>query len=316
MPFDPDAYDWPLDERGYARTLELARELRPYFRPRWFGFERLRGERGMIIAANHGLFGHELLPLLLGAHEVAHRTLRTLSDRVLFATALQRRLLRPVGSCQGTPAVAHKLLTRGELVYTCPGGAREALAPATERYQLSWEGHTGFVRSAIRAGAPIVPMAIIGIDETYREVVSRDEVRASPLGALILRWFGEKYLTPIHLGVGLAPLPQQLTFHCGVPIEVPGDPSLADDPRTVARLHERARRATEALIAHGLREREEHLATLPWRERLANELLLRFAAGGAGVARGEAPAPQRRATGKRPRAPARRPRKRRTKRVG
>ena len=92
MPFDPDAYDWPLDERGYARTLERARELRPYFRPRWFGFERLRGERGMIIAANHGLFGHELLPLLLGAHEIAHRTLRTLSGPVRRSG----RLLIPV----------------------------------------------------------------------------------------------------------------------------------------------------------------------------------------------------------------------------
>lgn len=312
MPFDPDAYDWPLDERGYARTLALARRLRPYFRPRHFGFERLRGARGMIIAANHGLFGHELLPLLLGAHEIAHRTLRTLSDRVLFATALQRRALRPVGSCHGTPAVAHKLLTRGELVYTCPGGAREALAPAAERYRLAWEGHTGFVRSAIRAGAPIVPMAIIGIDETYREVVTREEVRASPLGALILRLFGEKYLTPIHLGVGLLPLPQALTFHCGTPIEVPADPSLADDPRTVARLHERARDETEALIQHGLAEREEHLAALPPRERLVNELLLCFAAGSAGVPRGKPPA--RRATPKRAPAPARRPR--RTKRVG
>lgn len=283
MPYDPDALDWQLDETGYARTLAAARVLRPYFRPRFFGFERLRSERGMIIVANHGLFGLELMPLLLGVHEIAHRTLRTLSDRVLFLTELQRRALRPFGSCQGTPGVAHKLLTRGELVYTCPGGAREALAPASDRYKLFWKGHDGFVRVAIRAGAPIVPMAIIGIDEIYRELFTRDRVRRSQLGRLILRLLGEKYLTPIYVGVGALPIPQELSFHCGEPIEVPRDPRRASDAKLVRSLHRAAERETARLIRHGLRERRAHLAALPPASRWLNESLLRYAAGGAPI---------------------------------
>ena len=292
MSYDPDALEWKLDEAGYARTLAAARVLRPYFRPRFFGFEHLRSERGMIIVANHGLFGLELMPLLLGVHEIAHRTLRTLSDRVLFLTALQRRALRPFGSCQGTPGVAHKLLTRGELVYTCPGGAREALAPAADRYKLFWKGHDGFVRVAIRAGAPIVPMAIIGIDEIYRELFTRDRIRHSQLGQLILRLLGEKYLTPIYVGLGALPIPQALSFHCGEPIEVPRNPERADDQKLVRRLHRAAERETARLVAHGLDERREHLAKLPPARRWLNESLLRYAAGGSEIA---VPATSRRA---------------------
>jgi len=231
----------------------------------------------MLLVANHGLFGHELPFLQLGAHEIAQRPLRSFSDHVLFVVPPVRRVMMGIGVCEGTPGVAQRVLTRGELAYTCPGGAREALAPVEDRYKLYWDGRYGFVRSAIRAGAAIVPLAIIGIDETYRQVLSADAVRATPLGQLIVRAVGEKYLMPLYLGLGALPLPQQLHFYAGAPVAVPNDPLAADDAALVHDLQLQVRRETERLIAEGLAARERRRAEMAPSARALETLLRRMA---------------------------------------
>lgn len=263
MAFDPDEHSWDLDLRAYRRTIAGARRLQPWFRPRYEGFETLRGERGIMLVANHGLFGQELSPLLVGAWDHAHRPIRAIADHVLFATAIQRRVMESRGAAEGTPAVAHKLMTRGEIVYVCPGGAREALADAKDRYRLFWDGHYGFVRSAIRAGAPIVPMAILGHDETYAQIRTATEMKKTPLGRFIRRAFGEKYVTPLYMGLGPIPLPQRFHFSVGKPIEVPNDPERASDEATVEVLHGESQRALERLIADARVARARYLESMP-----------------------------------------------------
>lgn len=216
-----------------------------------------------MLVANHGLFGHELLPLLVGAWDHANRPVRALADRVLFATSVQRTFMRARGAAQGTRAVAHRLMSRGEIVYVCPGGAREALADAKHRYKLLWEGHDGFVRSAIRASAPIAPMAILGHDETFLQLRTAEQMRRTPVGRFIERAIGKKYVTPMYAGLGPAPLPQRFHFVVGAPISVPDDPSLADDEATVATLHAKTKAALEGLIARTRLQRAQRLAAMP-----------------------------------------------------
>lgn len=263
MPFDPDSDPWDLDVRAYRRTVERARARQVWFRPTYEGFENLRGLGGTMLVANHGLFGHELLPLLVGAWDHAHRPIRALADHVLFATPVQRRWMRARGAAEGTRTVAHRLMSRGEIVYVCPGGAREALADAKLRYTLLWDGHDGFVRSAIRASAAIVPMAILGHDETYRQLRTAAQVRRTPFGRLIEHAVGPKYVTPMYLGLGPAPLPQRFHFLVGTPIPVPADPGLADDEDTVAELHRRTKLTLEQLLARAQLARAQRLAAMP-----------------------------------------------------
>ena len=264
-----DPLDWRLPQRDFDRALQLARVMRRYFRPIYTGFEHLRSRQGMMLVTNHGLFGLDMPLLQLGVHEIAQRQLRSFSDHVLFVIPPVRRALMSLGVCEGTPAVAHRLLKRGEIAFTCPGGAREALAPACDRYKLDWDGRFGFVRSAIRAGAAIVPLASIGSDEMYRQLIDANAAKATPVGQLIARLLGEKYVLPLYAGIGPLPLPQRLHFLAGTPIQVPADPAAADDDALVRTLHAAARSATESLIAEGLAAREE-------RRRLAEPGLERF----------------------------------------
>jgi len=53
------------------------------------------------------------------------------------------------------------VLSRGEQLLVTPGGSREA-QPSRDFYRLRWEGRYGFARLAVRTGAPIVPLAVVG----------------------------------------------------------------------------------------------------------------------------------------------------------
>lgn len=274
MPFDPDTHSWDLDEAAYAASLARSRLYQPWFRPVYEGFEHLRAPGGVMLVANHGLFAQEVAPLLIGANDEAGRPIRALGDRVLFATALQRALMARRGAAEGTPAVAHRLLSRGEIVYVCPGGAREGLADAKDRYRLFWEEHYGFVRSAIRASARIVPMAILGHDETYAQLRTASQVDRTAVGRLIRATLGPKYVTPMYVGLGVLPLPQRFYFRVGPAIAVPDDPELATHEPTVQALHAQAKRAVEGLLVEAQVARAQRIAALPPTERWIEERLL------------------------------------------
>ncbi len=153
-----------------------------------------------------------------------------------------------------------------------------------DRYKLFWDQSRGFVRSSIRAGAPIAPMAILGHDETFRQLRTAPEMKRTPLGKLVVKAFGAKYVPPLYVGLGPFPLPQQFHFLVGELIEVPADPSLADDPATVDALHEQSRVAVEALIARAKERRQRRLASMPdGPEKWLEKALIRAAGDGTGT---------------------------------
>ena len=69
-----------------------------------------------------------------------------------------------------------QLLEQGLLVVVAPGGMKEALRPREERYQVKWSDRKGFVRLALRTGAPLVMAACPKADDLY-DVVDSDLTR-------------------------------------------------------------------------------------------------------------------------------------------
>ena len=65
---------------------------------------------------------------------------------------------------------ADRLLRKGELVGVFPEGFKGVGKPFSERYKLQRFGRGGFVASAIRAGVPIIPCAIVGAEEIYPKI--------------------------------------------------------------------------------------------------------------------------------------------------
>jgi 1-acyl-sn-glycerol-3-phosphate acyltransferase len=198
----------------------------------------------------------DLLVLVALFHERLGRVLRSLGDRVVFATPIFRDLARTMGVIEGEPEATVRLLQDDELVLVYPGGAKEALSTPEDVYRLQWESSRGFIRTALRAQKPIIPVAGIGNEELYVQVVSKDRVRESRVGRLISQFLGDKYVTPLYMGLGMLPFPTELHYLIGEPIHLPYGPEAADDDEIVGTLHQQVTEATQQLIYQGLDQRK------------------------------------------------------------
>jgi 1-acyl-sn-glycerol-3-phosphate acyltransferase len=116
-----------------------------------------------------------------------------------------------VGGVFGTPESACALLDAGHLVVCYPGGAREVFKGPAKKYRLSWERTLGFAKVAIMTGAPVVPFAGRGVDDSFINL-------GAP--ALARHRLG-RYAVPMSVGIGPLPLPVQFRFRLGAPLEPP-----------------------------------------------------------------------------------------------
>ena len=141
-------------------------------------------------------------------------------------------------SHQGQPGHAPQaLLAAGELVGVFPEGFKGIGKPFSERYQLQRFGRGGFVRTAISAGVPIVPCAIVGAEEIYPMI--GNAARAARL--LRLPYFPVTPLFPWLGPLGAVPLPSNWIIEFCDPV-----PTAAAGRAAAARPDDEARSTTLA----------------------------------------------------------------------
>ena len=245
-----------FDPRAYRRLLQGVSFLRQWFEPAITGVEHIPRSEGALIVTNHGHFGMDLPVLLSLVLDATDRPVRSLGDRVVFAAPFFRDFAHKLGAIEGAPDAAVELLRDDQLVLVYPGGAREALHEPESAYRLEWENSLGFIRTALRAQKPILPIAGIGNEELYVQVVSQDRVRETGIGKFVTKFIGEKYVPSLYMGLGPLPFPSDLRYIVGEPIKFAEGPEAADDPDVVATLHRHVTDTTQALIDAGLRARE------------------------------------------------------------
>lgn len=225
----------PLDDGHWIlrrAVLPFSRALSRYHRASFEGGPPPAGP--CIYVALHGA-GYLVLDLMLagyflqwkGFHERGepHVPLRIVAaesriEKVLPGLPWLKERVGAIGTAE-EDCVA--VLERGEQLLVTPGGMREA-RPSRDFYRLRWSGRYGFARLALRTGAPIVPLAVVGGAEAYP---------GFRLGTL-------SFWAPL-------PLPARLHVALGAPIPVPRAPERARDPGAVEPLHALARERTQAL---------------------------------------------------------------------
>jgi 1-acyl-sn-glycerol-3-phosphate acyltransferase len=134
--------------------------------------------------------------------------------------------LRKLGTVAASPNNARKALDAGAVLLVYPGGDYEVHRPSWQRNKVDFDGRKGFIRLALDAGVPIVPVVSIGGQETAL-FLSRGE-RLAHLLALD-RMFRLKVL-PISIAapwglnvgdmLGHIPLPAKLTIETLPPIDL------------------------------------------------------------------------------------------------
>ena len=90
------------------------------------------------------------------------RPLHGTAHDALMAAPLIGSYFRKMGVLPAAPDSIASALEAGHDVALWPGGEIDSLRPWTERDKAVLAGRTGFIRMAIQAGVPIVPIATVG----------------------------------------------------------------------------------------------------------------------------------------------------------
>jgi 1-acyl-sn-glycerol-3-phosphate acyltransferase len=157
--------------------------------------------------------------------------------------------MRKLGGVVASPYNALRLLEQDELVAVFPEGAKGAGKGFGQRYRLQRFGRGGFVEIALRTGAPIVPVAVVGSEEIYPKVAD---------APLLARLIGAPYfpITPTFpaLGpLGLVPLPSKWRIEFCEPIPTSQyGPEAAEDRSFVFELSEQIRETVQSKVYDNL----------------------------------------------------------------
>jgi 1-acyl-sn-glycerol-3-phosphate acyltransferase len=254
------AGDWSLDGQN-ARFMELQKYfwnplMDYYFRMEIEGWEQLPEPPALVVGIHSGA------PFVWDAWTVGIQWWRRFGrDRVLHGTAHDALMAAPgigayfrsMGVLPAAPDSIAAALAAGRDVALWPGGEVDALRPWTERDKAVLAGRTGFIRMAINAGVPIVPVATVGGPDSMPVLFrGRRIAKALQLDKIArLKVFPVALSAPWVIGPAALPeipLPTKIRTAFQAPIELDHDPDRAHDRRYVEKKYEEVRRS----IQHGM----------------------------------------------------------------
>lgn len=243
-----------VDEFGYdARFSETVRPLLEFLYAVWWrveasGVECVPASGPALIVANHsGVLPWDgvMIKLAVRHEHRARRQCRLLALDMFALLPFLAPLLARLGEVRASQENGLRLLRKGELVGVFPEGVKGVGKRFKDRYQLARFGRGGFVRLALRSGAPIVPCAVVGAEEIH-PVLARADWIGRPLG---LPYFPLTPSFPVLGLLGLVPLPSRWSIEFADPVAVDGyGPEAADDPILVSRLAEQVRSTIQRMI--------------------------------------------------------------------
>lgn len=245
--FDP----WGLHPETVRKSiLPVLLLYRYWFRVETFGIERVPAG-GVLLVANHAgqlPFDAAMVSAAMLLEAEPPRIVRGMAEYWVSQLPFVSEFAARGGAVAGTPATCREMLEAGEAVMVFPEGVRGMNKLYKERYRLQRFG-SGFVRLALEARVPIVPIAVVGSEEQQPGLANwRSLGRALGMPAFPVTptfpWLGP---------LGLLPLPVKYRMYFGEPLHFEGSPS--DEDAVIDEKVGRVREAIEALFARGLAER-------------------------------------------------------------
>src|SRR4051812_4954729 len=171
------------------------------------------------------------------------RILHGTAHDMLMATPLVGTYFRKMGVLPAAPDSISAALAAGHDVALWPGGEIDSLRPWTKRDEAILAGRKGFIRMAIKAAVPIVPISTVGGPDSM-PVLTRGHNLAK---ALQLDKIARLKIMPIALSApwGLAPamlpeipLPTKIRTAFQEPIELDTDPERVNDDAYVDAMYD------------------------------------------------------------------------------
>jgi 1-acyl-sn-glycerol-3-phosphate acyltransferase len=250
-----------VNDRGYdpwgfhAGTAKLyfsiAKQVYRYFRPRVHGIENIPKGRVLIVPNHSGQLPFDGLVVATACLLEADppRLVRTMAERWFPTLPFVNIAFSRSGVTVGDPINCRNLLTADNAILVFPEGVRGSGKTWQHRYQLADFGR-GFMRLALQSEAPVVPVGVIGAEESIISIAD-----ARPLAQL----FGAPYLPvpallPLLGPLAYLPIPTRFHVYFGEPLQFEG-PFDDEDEAIQEKVHF-VQEAVRDLIDRGLNERD------------------------------------------------------------
>jgi 1-acyl-sn-glycerol-3-phosphate acyltransferase len=193
-----------------------------YFRGEVRGLENIPAEGPCLLVGNHSggtliadtfVFAGEFYAHF-GPHRRFHQLAHDIAARVP-GTGINR---------WGTVAASHdnarKAFDRGAAVLVYPGGDYETYRPSWHSDRIEFGGRKGFVRLALEAGVPIVPVVALGGQETAFFLTRGERVARASRWAELTRIKVLPVALAPPFGISVLDLPPRLPLPSKITIEV------------------------------------------------------------------------------------------------
>lgn len=186
----------PQQKRRLFRDLErvdpvFAKKMMPFLKGLWdhyfrcdiSGWENVPEKRALYVGNHNGLITFEVLMLFYAWWEKfgSNRRALGLAHSVALNNPFFRWIVPRLGAIPADPEIAIEALDRDYSLLVYPGGEKESFRPYTERKKVDFFQRKGFIKLALKAKVPIVPIVSVGAHESY-VILHRGEEIAEALG--------------------------------------------------------------------------------------------------------------------------------------
>ncbi len=248
--------DWGLD-------MEFLNLVQPFFtfmykrywRVQTTGIEHIPDTGRALLVVNHSgqlPWDGAMVGTAVWLEHPAQRLVRTLYATWFPTLPFFSAMFTKLGQALATVDNGIRLLEEDQLVAVFPEGYKGVGKLFRERYRLARFGRGGFVRMALRTGAPMIPVSVVGAEETYISLY-KSPTMAKLIGfpyfpiSPTFPWFGL---------LGFIPLPTKWYIDFGEPVPTEHyGPDAANDLVLVSQLTDQMRNVIQQMIYQRLAQR-------------------------------------------------------------
>ena len=253
--------DYETDEWGYdPEVLQVVEPFfefmyKSYWRVQTSGLENIPDEGRALLVCNHSgqlPWDGAMVGTAVYTEHPAQRLVRTLYASWFPTLPFLSALFVKLGQVLANEENGIRLLEQDQLVAVFPEGYKGVGKLYKDRYRLARFGRGGFVRMALKTGAPIIPVSVVGAEETYISLA-----KAPGIAKLIgFPYFPISPTFPWLGPIGFIPLPTKWYIDIGEPVDVEGYGSgAANNPMLVSQLADQVRNVVQKMIHARLAQR-------------------------------------------------------------
>lgn len=245
----PDDNDpWGLRLKSARHYVDLIYPLyRDYFKVRVYGQENVQNKQYMIISNHSGQIAIDGLMIgmafLLDVRPA--RIVRPMVERFFTGLPFINKWSSECGAVLGDRENCLNLIEKGESLLIFPEGVK-GVAKSTKDFYKVQPFTKGFYRMALSGNVEILPVAVVGAEETFPYVYQAKDV-AKKLG-----------LPAAPISANYFPLPSPIDIHIGKPIKIDTskfseDPSDSELDGVIGEIED----IIQTMINNGLNNRRE-----------------------------------------------------------